>query len=152
MKILPLVYMLFAIAACHTTKPTAEKPQGSKNEVTQEGSSLQFGCYESSDTLKSLVAYFPEEKIFYINNTLCKKEDLCHRIQYDINMNKGVLHYYAPESNFMFMISIVREIEKCYKERIEVLSLKEFGTQYNLLSPEQKAVIDSKLSYSVESN
>lgn len=145
MRILKTILFLFVVVNSASSQvDTTAILQGNDEE-------LMFGCYPSSDTLEYLIAYFPEQKEFFINNTLCTKEDLCKTIRHSIESNKGVMHYYAPESNFMFMVSIVREIEKCYKNKIDELSEKKFGANYEDLSPDQKTIIDSQLTYRMES-
>ena len=121
--------------------------QENDNSQTPTVEEAQFDCYNPNDTSTYLIAYFLNEKELLINNKPCTKAALCKTIQYDITMNKGVQHFYEPESNFFFMISIVREIEKCYNDRIEVLALSTYGTSYKMLVPDQKEIIDSKISY-----
>ena len=134
------------LIACKTTKNQMD--QTAKSQSVQE-EALEFGCYEAKDTIDRLILYFPEEKHYFLNGFQSTKEDLCQSVVYDISQNKGVMYYYEPESNFMYMMSIIRQVKACYLEAIDALSMEAFGATYEELSPEQKSSIDEKLSYRV---
>lgn len=117
--------------------------------MTDKEETKLFDCYYPSDTLDLLVAYFPVEKIFYLNSKEVSKEVICETIENSIRLNKGVKHYYHPESNFIYMISIQREIEKCYRQKIDEYSVEKFGSKYESLDSLQKATIDEILTYRI---
>lgn len=142
-----LIFMLLVLIACNSTKNVSENQNNNLSQYDQENKELQFGCYEVKDTLSILIAYFPEEKMFYINNKPCEKENLCERITADMDLNKPLKHYYEPKSNFLFMMSIVKELEKCYNERIDEIAIEKFGSIYEELDSIQKVDVDSKLTY-----
>lgn len=136
------------VIACQTTKE-AKGNASDSNDAANKEDELMFDCYHASDTLDALILYFPEEKNFFVSNLPGTKEELCATIQYDININKGVKYYYHPQSNFLYLMTIVREVERCYNVRIDELSMEKFSKNYEQLSPEQKEVIDARLSYRV---
>lgn len=149
MKYSYFLLLIIGLVSCHSRKQAIDKTSTQNAELLENDTDLEFGCYYASDTIDNLVLYFPEEKKFYINGDPGSQEELCELIQTDIAQNKGVKHYYDPQSNFMYMISIVRAVKKCYLDRIDELSISEYGNKYEGLSPEQKANIDSSLSYRV---
>lgn len=138
------VIIIVLLSSCGTQKVVTTT---NNEEIIQEDDSLKFDCYYSSDTLENLIAYFPEEKIFYLNDKVVSKEDVCQEIEYALRMNKGVKHYYHPQSNFFFMISIQQKIEKCYRDRIDQISIDKYSKNYEGLDSLQKLSVDKILKY-----
>jgi hypothetical protein len=149
MKYAYFLTVIVGLMSCHSTKKSSDSNSVLNSDLVEEGTGLQFECYYDSDTLEHLILYFPEEKKFFINSEVGNKEDLCQIIKKDIDKNKGVKHFYEPKSNFMYMISVVRAVEKCYKDKIDELSIENYGLTYEELNSDQKAEIDARLSYRV---
>lgn len=146
-NITPLIIFIALLTACQTNKKVSHDSPKTPVDNMPSNTALQFGCYNGADTLSKLILYFPEEKVFFVNNHPCTQEELCKTIAYDMQVNKPAIYYFAPESNFLYMRSIIKAVEKCYADAIDKISIKTYGHSYDLLSPQQKTVIDSTLSY-----
>jgi len=139
-----LILLIVIMISCKSTKVTNSENLVQDKQIEEV---KQFDCYYSSDTLNMLIAYFPEEKTFYLNNKEVKKDEICKEIENSIKMNKGVKHHYHPKSNFLYMLSIQQEIKKCYLKWIDEISIEKYGSKYENLDSIQKVSIDDILTY-----
>ena len=80
------LFVVLIFSACKLTKTTSSNTNIEPTGPSSDEDILQFDCYYSADTLDNLIAYFPEEKMFYLNNEQAKKEDICEVIKNSIKL------------------------------------------------------------------